>query len=355
MEGLVQKYSQGLEKLSTPVKEDIGPRNVALVGSTGYLGPHLLASILELPSIASVYWLNSGSTVEKTLKSTGYQEIECSRSIQFFVANLSSAKLGLSDGDFSEVSVKVDTIMHNSWHPSFSLSLSFFEKPFLLGLRKIVDWARRRPTPPRFVFISSIAGVGNWSKVVPSQPHIPESRIEDPDVAMHMGYGESKRAGQHMLQIAHDVCGIPISVVRIGQICGPSTQSGGKWPTQGWLLAIDTTSKALGALPTRVAPVNWIPADALATQITLVVTHASTSVEYHVFNVVYPDVASWELFLNVLRNRFSVDAGRISLPEWLNRLEERANLNLEEQKKYVALRFSDFLRSMGDWQRRYDK
>lgn len=292
---LIRKYSQGLVNLPTSVKEDSGPRQVALVGSTEYLGPHILASLLRNPGIASIHCLNRSidarERTEKALHGAGYHADERSRNINFTVANLVAPKLGLSQSEFDEVSSKVDTIIYNSWHPSFSLSLPSFEKPFLVGLRNLIDWARARPTPPRIVFISSIAAVGNWSAVFPSEPQIPEFRIDDLNVAMQMGYGESKCAAERILQIAHDVCHIPVNVVRVGQIGGPSTPSSGHWPKQGWLHAIVKTSKALGALPTRVAPVDWIPVDALATQISDVVSQNSTSVRYHVFNMVHPDVA----------------------------------------------------------------
>lgn len=52
--------------------------------------------------------------------------------------------------------------------------------------------------------------------------------------------------------------------------------------------------------------------------------------------------------MNVLRNRYGVDEERISLPEWLARLEEKSKLDFEAQKPFVALGFSDFLRSMGN-------
>ncbi|KAL1598059.1 putative secondary metabolism biosynthetic enzyme [Paraconiothyrium brasiliense] len=352
MEDLVEKYSQGLVKLSTLAKENCGPKAVALVGSTGYLGPHILIALLNNPGIASIYCLNrSADARERTrsaLQSGGYQENEGFRRLNFFVSDLAAPNLGLSESDFDEVSSKVDTIIYNSWRPDFSIPVLSFEKPFLLGLRNVIDWAANSTKRPRIVFISSIAAVGNWSKVFPSQAEIPEALISDASVAMHMGYGESKCVGERILQVAHDVCEIPVNIIRVGQIGGHGMTPGGKWPVQRWLLAIIRTSKALGALPTQVAPVDWIPVDALATQISDVVASSSTTVGYHIINMVHPDVAPWDLFLDTLHNRFGVDAKRISLPEWLELLLEKARLDSTGQKKYVALKFSDFLRSMGD-------
>lgn len=345
MEDLVRKYTGGLEKPSETSKEGNGTHAVALIGSTGYLGPHILASLLNRPGLGSIYCLNrSADARERTelaLKNIGRLDTQRFQSIKFIISDLAAPKLGLNQTDLDELSVKVDSIIYNSWRPNFSLPLHSFEEPFLSGLRNIIDWARNMPVRPRIVFISSIAAVGNWSKVFPSQPRIPEIPITDTNVAMHMGYGESKCVGERVLQVAHESCGIPVNIIRIGQIGGPCT-SGGEWPVQGWLLAIIRTSKALGALPTQVAPVDWIPVDILASQISDVVTLASAAVGYHIYNMVHPDAAPWKMFLDVLHHRFSVEAERMSLPEWLGRLETA------DQKKYVALRFSDFLRSMGD-------
>ena len=352
MEELVERYSRDLVKSSVPAKEDGGPRTVALIGSTGYLGPHILASLLKNPGIASVYCFNRTADARertaKGLEGTGYQLDERFPNVQFIVSDLGAPKLGLTESDFDALYSKVDTIIYNSWRPNFSLPLSSFEKPFLSGLRNIIDWASSSPKRPSIVFISSIAAVGNWSKVFPSEPQIPESQISDANVAMNMGYGESKCVAERVLQVAHDVCGIPVNIIRVGQIGGPSIASGGKWLVQGWLLAIIKTSKALGALPTHVAPVDWIPVDALATQISDIVAHSSILAGYHIFNLVHPQVEAWDMFLETLRNRFGVDAENIGLPQWLERLEKRAHADSADREEYVALRFSEFLRSMGD-------
>ncbi|KAF2256018.1 acetyl-CoA synthetase-like protein [Trematosphaeria pertusa] len=352
MDELVQKYTQGLTKASTPAKEDAGPRSVALVGSTGYLGPQILAALLENPSVASIVCLNRGSDAgdrtAKALESAGFPTNEHFKDVKFLAADLGSANLGLSERDFNLLSSEVDTIVYNSWNPNFSLPLPSFEKPFLSGLRHIIDWSRHSPKRPRITFISSIAAVGNWSKVFPKEPEIPEAPIEDGNVAMHMGYGESKGIAERVLQIAHRECGIPVNIIRIGQIGGTITSSGSTWPAQGWLLGIIRTSKALGVLPTHVSPVDWIPVDALAMQISDTVANADSTSGYHIFNLVHPEVAAWGMFLDTLRSRFGVDGQRISLPQWLDRLDEKAQADATEQKKYAALKYSDFLRSMGE-------
>jgi hypothetical protein len=178
---------------------------------------------------------------------------------------------------------------------------------------------------------------------------IPEAQITDNNVAMHMGYGESRCVAERvLLQVAHKQCGIPVSIIRTGQIGGPSSISGECLPVQGWLLTLCRASRALGALPMNVAPADWLPVGVLAQQISDVVMNGGCRVGYRVLNLVHPDVQPWDLFLETLINRFGLDAEKIGLPEWLNRLEEKARSDTEEQGKLLALKIADFMRSLDD-------
>jgi thioester reductase-like protein len=190
--------------------------------------------------------------------------------------------------------------------------------------------------------------VGNWPKFHPQDPIIPEAPIDDINTAMHMGYGESKCVAELILQIAHKECGVPVSIVRTGQIGGPSSSAGGGMPVQGWLIALAKTSKALGALPTHVSPVDWVPVDVLGKQIAVVAAHEGSKDGYRVFNLVHPDVQPWSLFLDTVAKRFGLDVERVSLPKWLDRLEEMERKDVAGPGKFVALKFVDFLRSLGE-------
>jgi thioester reductase-like protein len=147
------------------------------------------------------------------------------------------------------------------------------------------------------MFISSIAAVGKWSKVFPQEATIPEAQITDNSVAMNTGYGEFKCVAERILQIAHKQCGILVTIIRTGQIDGPSLASGGQLPMQGSLLAVCKTSRTVGALPTRVAAVDWVPVGTLAQQISHVTADEGSRNSYCVFNLVHPEVQLWDLFL----------------------------------------------------------
>ena len=349
MEDLTLKYTQGLKEVTTTSHS--GKGSYALVGSTGYLGPQLLASLMADCNTERIYCLNRSTDAKertaKELRKIGYDAENALDRVKFLVIDLGTPQLGLSDSDFGRLSQEVTTIVYNAWRPDFSLPMSSFEKPFLSGLRNIINWSCQSSQRPRIVFISSIAAVGQWSKVFPQEHRIPEAQITNNNVAMNMGYGESKCVAERILQVAHKQCGVPVSIVRTGQIGGPSSASG-QLPVQGWLLALCRTSRALGALPTRVAAVDWLPVDVLTKQIADVVADEGSRDGYRVFNLVHPCSQPWNLFLDTLSNRFGLDVERISLPEWLDRLDEEGRADAEGQQKLVALKIADFLRSLGD-------
>jgi thioester reductase-like protein len=351
MDELILKYTQGLKKLSTTENTSKGRLTVALVGSTGYLGPQILASLMANSTVSSIYCLNrSTDAKERTAKELEIHVGETKAKfdhVKFLVADIGARQLGLSDGDFAQLS-QVNSIVYNAWRPDFSLPISSFEKPFLSGLRNIIDWSCQSLQRPRITFISSVAAVGHWPIVFPQETVIPEAQITDNNVAMHMGYGESKGVAERILHIAHKQCGIPVNIIRTGQIGGPSSSSGGQMPEQGWLLALCRASRALGALPTRVAALDWLPVDALAKQISEVVANEGGHGGYRVFNLVHPDRQPWDLFLNTLMDRRGLDVDKVSLPEWLDKLDEKAREDAGDHQQLEAWKIADFLRSLGD-------
>jgi thioester reductase-like protein len=351
MEDLIRKYTQDLKPSPNTKKSVDGPIAVALVGSTGYLGPRVLGSLLKDSNVATIYCLNRSPDAEKRTKTameeSGLHALVGFNRVKFIVVQIGAPELGLSEHDFRPLSQEVDTIIYNAWKPDFALPLSSFEEPFLSGLRHVIDWSRHSHHLTRIVFISSIAAVGNWSKVCQERT-IPEVPIMDLNVAMHMGYGESKCVAERILQFTHKECGIPVSIIRTGQIGGCSSLLGGQMPVEGWLLALARTSKELGVLPTHVSPVDWVPVDVLGKQILDIISNERANRGYGVFNLVHPDVQPWSLFLDTLTNRFGLEAERTNLPKWLDMMEERARTDTQGQGKYVALKFADFLRSMGE-------
>ncbi|KAF2680053.1 acetyl-CoA synthetase-like protein [Lentithecium fluviatile CBS 122367] len=312
MEDLVQKYTQGLDQQASNPKTGAGPKATVLVGSTGYLDPFILASLFNSPTTHTIICLNHSSKSQNTSKPPQLPLVQGDRlsRLHFLTVNLDAPNLALPHHDFIALSNTATTIIYNAWKPDFNLPLHSFSNPFLTGLRSLIDLSLSSPRRPRIAFVSSIAAVGNWSTVFPDQSEIPELPVEDVDVALHMGYGESKCVAERNLRIAHEECGVDVDILRVGQIGGSSGGERCKWPVQVWLRAMMRTSRVIGKLPVHVAPVDWIPVDVLAGQIASIVGDVrAADLEYHVFNLVHPGRVEGDVFLDTLINRFRCRGG----------------------------------------------
>jgi thioester reductase-like protein len=353
MEDLVSRYTTGLGKTFGRRNRSNEPSVVAVLGSTGYLGPYIVASLLKCPNISKIYCLNRGKDAEQRTKSAlikienlpeeGFQRL------QFMVTDLGGTKLGLDETSYAHIVSVVDAIIFNSWHPNFSLPLQSFENPFLQGLRATIDWSTSSERNPLIAFVSSIAAVGNWPKVHSDQQLIPERPAQDSNVALNMGYGESKCVAEQILARASEISGVDVVIIRAGQIGGTTSPILGSWPLQGWLFALAKTANSLGVFPAQVSPIDWIPVDAFATAISKIACSHDEFKTIRVFNVVHPNPVPWNLFFRTLQKRFGLQAAEVSLPQFLDHLKQAtSSSDAASRSKLGTMKIYDFLRSLGD-------
>jgi thioester reductase-like protein len=107
-------------------------------------------------------------------------------------------------------------------------------------------------------------------------PSVPETFLYDYEAAADMGYGKSKKISERILDNANKQSGVPVSILRVGQIAGSTTLSDPAWPSQEWLPSMIKTSKSLKRLPANLPVIDWIPVDKLAT-IIIETIHSDTT------------------------------------------------------------------------------
>lgn len=317
-------------------------KTFAIVGTTGFLGPHIVASLLDKHKNSNIFCLNRKSDgkqrTEAALRTIMTDFSNRSAQLHFWIIDIAEPNLGLTPQQVASLTSNIDELIFNAWDPRWDKKLVHFEC-FLRGIRHAVDLCTSAHRHPRIIFVSSICAVGNWPIAYPKHPKIPEAVIWDDRSAMPHGYGESKYLAEHILAKAKEVSNLPVSIVRAGQIGGPSTPGKGVWPRQGWLYSIISTSTRLRAFPTNAQALDWIPVDTLADGIAnITLRWPSTSDE--VFNAVHPNPAPWALLYKTLQDRFGLRAAEERLPDWLDRFDP------------ARMKLHGFLRKMGDGRER---
>jgi thioester reductase-like protein len=271
------------------------PKALAVIGSTGFLGPHIIASLLNAHKHSNIFCLNRSSDArqrtESALQQLGSDFSAQSPRLHFWVTDMTQPEFGLTSIQADILASQVDELIFNAWDPHWNKKLAYFDS-FLGGIHNAIDFCASASKRPRITLISSIRAVGDWPLIHPRDPTIPEAVVQDNRSAMPNGYRESKCVAEQILVKAHEVSGTPVNIVRVGQVGGPSISSMGVWARQRWLYSILTASKRLCTFPTHVMRLDWTPVDVLAKGIASCTMRRPSFSDVEVFNAVHPDAAS---------------------------------------------------------------
>ncbi|KIK81855.1 hypothetical protein PAXRUDRAFT_806336 [Paxillus rubicundulus Ve08.2h10] len=271
MADLVRKMSeeQGTEGRFKPPAQT--SEVVLLTGTTGSLGSHILYHLHQCKDVRRIYALNRGHQddpddlrrrQEDALKIRGITpEILRDGKVALISSDLASENLGLELNLFQELQNSVDLIVHTAWPVNFNYTLTSYTRS-LQGLQNLINFARYTTSDrsPRFIYTSSVSVLKNWSGGSP----VPEVSLPDPEVAVGLGYAESKWTAEQSLGEAADR-GLRVSIIRIGQLSGSPN---GYWNRNEWFPAIVQVANILKCLPrmdTQLFP--WIPVDLAAAAI----------------------------------------------------------------------------------------
>ncbi|KAH7034609.1 uncharacterized protein B0I36DRAFT_381511 [Microdochium trichocladiopsis] len=343
---------------------------VALLGSTGYLGSQLLANLVRDQRISRIYCLNRSKDAQKRQETSLLKIVtdvaELKHKIKYITIDISRARIGLTDADFTTLAQTADIFIYNAWRLDFGISLRSFE-PFLRTTRDLVDLSLdgleqgARQTPARIVLVSSISSVG----ALASRVTAPEAIVEDPLATFNIGYGESKHVAERILNAASRTSGVPVDIVRVGQIGGfssPTDTMSSTWADQAWISAIARTARKQGTIPTHVMDIDWVPVDTAAAILHDVALSASitgrANGDARFFHVIHRQPQPWDLLIRVLSKRLGVAEDKplkaVSLPAWVRDLRAVLEVGKGTNDKdgvaaeFPAVKMVDYYSSLGN-------
>ncbi|KAG1790286.1 putative aminoadipate reductase [Suillus plorans] len=357
IENMIERYSVGLGNSVTEVDTTLvngysqSDHVVALTGSVGCFASYLLADLLQREDVSMVYTFNppsKGASIqqrqENSFKDRGLDStVLQSDKLMYVETDTSDDHLGLDKELYQKICTSVTVIIHSAWRLDYNLALSSFDTD-VRGMRNLIDLALSSPRhpKPRFMFASSISSAQSWDK---AKGPFPEEVEYDAEVAVGLGYGESKYVAERVLVNSK----LPASSFRMGQVSGGPPR--GAWTTKGWLPIIVKSSVSLGALPEAKEFVSWIPPQA-ASNAFLDVAFAEEEPPIAV-NLVHPRPTAWKTLMQpiadalVERKVTSYPLPLVPFSEWLEKLESSAkDLSQENMERIPAIKLLNFMRSM---------
>ena len=336
MQESVFRFTQDLPgpvATKTQVRDENGI-NVVIFGARGSLGPNIIRSFLHDGRVSKIYCLSRAQTGLEELRAIFLERnfgssFDDSR-LEFYPITLAQERLGIPPAQWDKLKESVHLVIHNSWKVDFSLPLEHY-KGFLQSVRCLVDFCADSSIRPRLLFCSSISSVQDWANVypgskVPDAP--PSSEIGSYDVCSPLGYGQSKHVAERILAKASEECGVPVTILRIGQVAGPTPGSGGMWSSTEWIPSLVRISKSLNMVPVDLPQIDWIPADAVSAIIREVSLFAFDGTSepgayreiLEAVNIVNPHMSPPTLLSDVLQERVGNDLRTTTLRDWVSAL-----------------------------------
>jgi thioester reductase-like protein len=212
-------------KKSSPITGRRELKNILLTGATGFLGTHLLGSILENTQ-ASVYCLvrgENGSSAENRLLrrlefyfGDKYNSL-INKRIFVLTGDIICERLGLSFKEYLSLSREIDTVIHTAALVKHFGSYSDFEKVNVLGTGRIIDFCNLSGAKLKHISTVSVSGdlfEQNGENILFTE--------NDFNIGQNLGgnvYLKSKFDTEKMiLESARK--GLDISIFRVGNLTG---------------------------------------------------------------------------------------------------------------------------------------
>nr|ARJ54151.1 nonribosomal peptide synthetase [Ramalina conduplicans] len=356
MSGMLERFAVPLKGLPRPpqVLEPVSGRVVvAITGTTGTLGPYLLESLFLNPMISEIWCLNRSSAAKEHWQdhseSRGLDAKGSMPKLNFVTVQFGSEDLGIHSSDQLKAIQHCDLIVHNAWKVDFKQDVTSFTEN-LQSMQTLAKWSTSSPRHLRVIFLSSVSSVDQY-RPPENGSGIPEAPIEDLDASLPIGYAESKRIAERLLDRAAADSGASVSILRVGQIGGPAAAASSKnsrWSVREAIPAMLKTSNSLQLIPSGFPPVDWIPVDVVSkivAELSLNDIRNSTPTPRY-YNVVNPHPVPWQDFIPSLKQSCGPEAQVVPLTEWTEKLRQFDANDAAEVASKPALKMLDFYAMM---------
>ena len=192
---------------------------VSLTGSTGALGTEMFYRFVIDPDVTQVFCLNRNPDAQKRQEEALSKRFAISRQylkkVTYFTVDLGVPQLGVKSQVFDLLVKYVHVIAHNAWKVDFNQPLSSFESQ-IQGVRNLIDLSLKSRLRPCIMFISSVASVMKWALTVGYRFASETVPKDDYNVALGVGYAESKYVAERLLHEADQRSVVPVSILRVG-------------------------------------------------------------------------------------------------------------------------------------------
>ncbi|WP_462164364.1 amino acid adenylation domain-containing protein [Pseudoalteromonas xiamenensis] len=253
-----------LQPLREPNPKAFSPEHILLTGANGFLGIHILAELLA-QSNAIIYCLVRASSLEYGWKKLhdAWKMFEpnstlCSSRVKVVCGDLAEPNLGLNSSQYEQLCTLIDVIYHNGAQVNHIYDYDYLYQANVQSSIDLLKMACNIKTK-QMVYISTLSAASNLDE----QGRIVEDGPADQLPAfVNNGYNLTKWVSEQLVWQAYQR-GLPVTIVRPGNICGHSV-SGRCVPDQNRILLLLKGASQLGVAPDWSLNFDLCPVDFIA-------------------------------------------------------------------------------------------
>ena len=297
------------------------PAAILLTGATGFLGAHLLDSLLRTTG-ARIYCLvrmsNDGRPRERlaaALSGYGLDAPGLEERVTVIAGDIGKPRLGLSSETYDELADSVDAVYHSAADVNWGLDYAGLRA---VNVLPVIDLLRLSCLGRKkyFVFVSSISacyayrGPDTVTERSPVLPHLD---------GIHLGYAQSKVIAEALCEQAH-ARGLPVIIHRPALILGNSRS--GRSNNDDLVSRVIKGSILMGCAPDLDWPVDACPVNDVAEAICRLSPGAVDPLT--VTHLIHPQPRHWRelvLWINIYGYRVEL----LPYSQWVTRLREQCH------------------------------
>ena len=125
-----------------------------VVGTTGFLGLYIVASLLETHPLSNIFCINrsldGGQRTMSALDNLGVGHTSSLVSLRFFVDDITKSNMGIDQGKLFPY--EVDEVVFNAWNSNWGLPLKSFDS-LLDATRSAIVFCTSIPSRTRITFM----------------------------------------------------------------------------------------------------------------------------------------------------------------------------------------------------------
>lgn len=236
------------------------PKNIFLTGSTGFVGAHLIKSLIEKAHV-KIYCHVRAKSIELGFDRIKHnmEHYECwnenySKKIIPVLGDLTKPFLGIEEDYFNRLAEEIDSIYHNGAFLNFMFPYNYLKNSNVFGTKECLRLACKFK-PKYFHYVSTYSVYDNPS-------HFKTIAYEDDELesaeGYFLGYSETKWVSEKLVRIAEER-GLKVSIYRPGDITGGTCT--GIWDMNDLVSRVMVACIQMGAVPDMPINISYTPVD----------------------------------------------------------------------------------------------